>query len=93
MRQNPSHLLSVRYCVSPRIKFVKYICDKIDSMKKITRRTFITNATLATGFALAVQPISAKVITTDLRGLVAGMVRIPVKDGQIPAYRNHLGCW
>jgi carboxymethylenebutenolidase len=56
-------------------------------MKEITRRTFITTATLATGFALAVQPISAKVITTDAKGLVAGAVKIPVKDGEIPAYR------
>lgn len=56
-------------------------------MKEITRRRFIATATLATGFALAVQPISAKVITTDAKGLVAGTVKIPVKDGEIPAYR------
>ncbi|GAX45413.1 twin-arginine translocation pathway signal protein [Tolypothrix sp. NIES-4075] len=56
-------------------------------MKEITRRQFIATATLATGFALAVQPIFAKVITTDSKGLVAGAVKIPVKDGEIPAYR------
>ncbi len=56
-------------------------------MKEITRRQFIATATLATGFALAVQPISAQVITTDTKGLVAGAVKIPVKDGKIPAYR------
>jgi len=56
-------------------------------MKEITRRRFIATATLATGFALAVQPISAKVITTDAKGLVTGPVKIPVKDGEIPAYR------
>ncbi|WGV28570.1 dienelactone hydrolase family protein [Halotia branconii] len=56
-------------------------------MKEITRRQFIATATLATGFALAVQPISAQVITTDEKGLVAGAVKIPVKDGEIPAYR------
>lgn len=56
-------------------------------MKEITRRQFIATATLATGFALAVQPVSAKVITTDSNGLVAGAVKIPVKDGEIPAYR------
>ncbi len=55
--------------------------------KEVTRRQFIATATLATGFALAVQPVSAKVITTDTKGLVAGAVRIPVKDGEIPAYR------
>ncbi|MCF2145143.1 dienelactone hydrolase family protein [Desmonostoc muscorum LEGE 12446] len=56
-------------------------------MKEITRRKFIATATLATGFALAVQPISAGVITTDTKELVAGAVKIPVKDGEIPAYR------
>jgi carboxymethylenebutenolidase len=56
-------------------------------MKEITRRQFIATATLATGFALAVQPISAKTIATDAEGLVAGAVKIPVKDGEIPAYR------
>ncbi|ARV63065.1 carboxymethylenebutenolidase [Nostocales cyanobacterium HT-58-2] len=56
-------------------------------MQEITRRKFIATATLATGFAVAVQPVSAKVITTDTKGLVAGAVKIPVKDGTIPAYR------
>jgi carboxymethylenebutenolidase len=56
-------------------------------MKEITRRKFIATATLATGFALAVQPISAQVITTNAKGLVAGAVKISVKDGEIPAYR------
>ena len=56
-------------------------------MKEITRRKFIATATLSVGFALAVQPISAKVINTDVLGLVAGEVKIPVLDGEIPAYR------
>ena len=56
-------------------------------MQEITRRKFIVTATVATGFALAVQPISAEVITTDAKGLIAGAVKIPVKDGEIPAYR------
>ncbi|MBH8573324.1 dienelactone hydrolase family protein [Nostocaceae cyanobacterium CENA369] len=56
-------------------------------MKEITRRKFIATATIATGFALAVQPISAQVISTDAKGLVAGAIKIPVKDGEIPAYR------
>ncbi|RCJ38816.1 carboxymethylenebutenolidase [Nostoc minutum NIES-26] len=56
-------------------------------MQEITRRKFIATATLATGFALAVQPISAQVISTDAKGLVAGAVKIPVKDGELPAYR------
>ncbi|MFD2264560.1 dienelactone hydrolase family protein [Lacibacterium aquatile] len=44
--------------------------------------------TLATGFALSVQPVQAQsVVTTDTSGLVAGEVQIPVKDGSVPAYR------
>jgi carboxymethylenebutenolidase len=56
-------------------------------MGEITRRNFIITSTLAAGFALAVQPIFAQVITTDTQCLVAGEVKIPVQDGEIPAYR------
>ncbi|MCL1463309.1 dienelactone hydrolase family protein [Argonema galeatum] len=56
-------------------------------MKEITRRKFIIVSTLAAGFAIAVQPISAQVINTNTQGLVAGEVKIPVEDGEIPAYR------
>jgi carboxymethylenebutenolidase len=56
-----------------------------------TRRQFVVTA-LATGFAMAVQPISADTtITTDTKGLEAGEVKIPVKydgkEGEMPAYR------
>ena len=44
--------------------------------------------TLATGFAAAVQPVQAQtLVTTDTLGLVAGEAKIPVKDGEIAAYR------
>lgn len=56
-------------------------------MKDITRRQFITVSSLTAGFALAVQPIVAAVIKTSDRGLEAGEVKIPVLDGEIPAYR------
>jgi carboxymethylenebutenolidase len=52
----------------------------------VTRREF-TVTTLAAGFALAVQPVSAQTITTDTAGLEAGEVKIPVADGQVPGYR------
>ena len=52
----------------------------------LTRREF-TVTTLAAGFALAVQPVSADTITTDTKGIEAGEVKIPVTDGQIPGYR------
>src|SRR5690349_111866 len=51
-----------------------------------TRRQFVVT-TLAAGFALAVQPVGAQTITTDAKGLEAGEVKIPVKDGEVPAYR------
>ena len=44
-------------------------------------------SSLAAGFALAVRPVSAQTVETDASGLAAGEVRIPVKDGAIPAYR------
>ena len=52
----------------------------------LTRRGFAVT-TLAAGFALSVQPVSAQIITTDTKGLEAGEVTIPVADGKIPGYR------
>ncbi len=53
---------------------------------EFTRREFVMT-TLAGGFALAVRPVSAQTITTDTTGLIAGEIKIPTADGQIPAYR------
>ena len=53
---------------------------------EFSRRGFVVTS-LATGFAVATQPISAQTIGTDTKGLEAGEVKIPVTDGQIPAYR------
>ena len=50
------------------------------------RRAFSVT-TLAAGFAAAVTPVAAATITTDAQGLTAGEVKIPVSDGEIPAYR------
>ncbi len=58
--------------------------DVID--RSISRRSFAMTS-LASGFALAVQPVAASVIATDAAGLEAGEVKIPVADGQMPAYR------
>jgi carboxymethylenebutenolidase len=52
----------------------------------LTRRAMIVTS-LATGFALAVQPVSAQTITTSSDGLTTGEVKIPTADGDIPAYR------
>ncbi len=42
---------------------------------------------LAEGFARAVQPIQSTTISTDTAGLIAGEIALPVRDGEIPAYR------
>ena len=53
---------------------------------EFSRRGFVITG-VTTGFALAVQPVQAQsVITTDTKGLVAGMAQIPAEDGTIPGY-------
>ena len=43
---------------------------------------------LAAGFALAVQPVTAQtMIVTDATSLEAGEIKVPVGDGHMPAYR------
>ena len=53
------------------------------------RREFFVTSILAAGtFAAAVHPIQAQTkITTDEKGLITGEVKIPVSDGEFPAYR------
>ena len=51
-----------------------------------SRRDFVMTS-LASGFAIASNPVLAQAITTDRKGLVAGEVSIKVADGKIPAYR------
>jgi carboxymethylenebutenolidase len=59
----------------------------LSAQTTLSRRTVIATS-LATGFALAVQPVAAQTtITTDTSGLIAGEVKIPTGDGEIPAYR------
>jgi len=59
-----------------------------DEKPTLGRRAFLTTS-VAVGFAAAVQPVMAQVIHTDSEGIVAGQVTVPVKDGQIPAYRAY----
>ena len=64
--------------------------QEVDSLAPLpideNRRSFLVTK-LTAGFALAVQPVSAQAITTDTNGIIAGEVKIPVSDGEIPAYR------
>jgi carboxymethylenebutenolidase len=51
-----------------------------------SRREVIVGA-VGTGFALAVQPVSATTVSTAAEGLDAGDVEIPTATGAIPGYR------
>ena len=52
-----------------------------------TRRGFLVTS-LGAGFALSMQPVMAQTaIRTDDAGLLAGEVKVPVKDGEMVAYR------
>jgi carboxymethylenebutenolidase len=54
----------------------------------LDRRGFLVGV-LGAGFALAVRPVrSETLIATDTEGLVAGEIKIPVSDGELPAYRS-----
>ena len=52
----------------------------------LSRRGFVMTS-LASGFAVASNPVLAQAITTDSKGLVAGEVSIAVADCKVPAYR------
>jgi carboxymethylenebutenolidase len=60
--------------------------DILSLVPPVNRREFVVTS-LAAGFAMAVQPVSAETISTDSKGLEAGEVKIPVEKGEIPAYR------
>jgi carboxymethylenebutenolidase len=61
--------------------------DSLLGKPSLTRREMMMT-TLAVGFAAAVRPVQADtVVSTGAEGLVAGEVKIPVADGEIPAYR------
>src|SRR5260370_29504554 len=72
---------------TPRNRTMDSADDNIyDPPSQFSRRAFIVGS-LATGFALAVLPVSAETITTNSHGLTVGEIKIPVKDGSIPGYR------
>ena len=61
--------------------------DSLVPAQSFDRRSFLATS-LGAGFALAVQPVMAQTaIRTDDAGLLAGDVKVPVKDGEMVAYR------
>jgi carboxymethylenebutenolidase len=67
--------------------FTDHVKSLTDSIH-LSRRGFAVTS-LAAGFAAAVSPVAKATITTDAEGLVAGEIKIPVKDGTTPGYRAH----
>jgi carboxymethylenebutenolidase len=66
---------------------IKEELDSLYPAPDMNRRAFVAGL-LASGFALAVQPVAAQtVIKTDSKGLVDGEISIPTPDGAIPGYR------
>jgi carboxymethylenebutenolidase len=61
--------------------------DSLLPAQSFNRRRFIVTS-LGAGFALATQPVNAQsAIKTDSSGLLAGEIKVPVKDGEMVAYR------
>ncbi len=61
--------------------------DSLVPAQSFDRRSFIVTS-LGAGFALATQSVLAQTaIKTDETGLVAGEIKVPVKDGEMVAYR------
>ena len=60
--------------------------ERLTRPPELTRRDFV-RATVGSGFAAAVLPVTAQTIKTDSTGLAVGEVSIPVGDFRMPAYR------
>ena len=61
--------------------------NRLNPKLTLNRRGFVKTS-LAAGFAAAVLPVQAQtMISTDTQGLTAGEVKIPTRDGAMPAYR------
>ena len=59
--------------------------NSLNPKPQVTRREFVVTA-LSSGFALAVQPVSAATITTDSEGLTTGEATIGGSYDTIPGY-------
>jgi carboxymethylenebutenolidase len=56
-------------------------------MPPLSRRGFMSSsAAAAAGYTLAAGPVRADAIHTDSKGLDAGMAKVKVSDGEMPAY-------
>ena len=63
---------------------------QVQNQIEVNRREFLVTR-LAAEFALAVEPVTSQTISTDTNGLDASEVKIPARDGEIPA-RNFSRC-
>lgn len=61
--------------------------DSLVPAQSFDRRSFLATS-LGVGFAVATQPVVAQTaISTDETGLLTGEIKVPVKDGELLAYR------
>jgi carboxymethylenebutenolidase len=61
--------------------------DSLVPAQSFDRRSFLVTS-LGVGFAVATQPVIAQTaIRTDEIGLLTGEIKVPVKDGELVAYR------
>ncbi len=62
--------------------------EQLDGLVRepFSRRGFVMTG-LISGFTLATSVIHGQTISTDSKGLVAGEVKIPTADGELPGYR------
>ena len=56
------------------------------SLPPLSRRALV-KASLSVGFCAAIAPVFAQTVTTSTDGLIAGEVKVPAADAEIPAYR------
>ena len=62
--------------------------EQLDGLVRepFSRRGFVMTG-LISGFTLATTVVHGQTISTDSKGLVAGEVKIPTADGDLPGYR------
>ncbi len=72
--------------VSTALPEVRAELNSLNPPLELSRRGFVKTS-LAAGFAAAVLPVHAQTIVTDSQGLTVGEIKVPTKNGEMPAYR------
>ncbi len=72
--------------ISTALPEVRAELNSLNPPLELSRRGFVKTS-LAAGFAAAVLPVHAQTIVTDSQGLTVGEIKVPTKNGEMPAYR------